>query len=186
MRVADLPAELRGPIGHDPRWLWLAAALVVLAVGYVLVVLLATRRRGSEDDGRPPRRRRADHGRLVETSRFAALAGLATIEPGADPRGAAHRASGIVRAFAATVTGLPVEAMTAERLAAAAADDPRLAEAAALVADLQDPEFAPAAAESATAESATAESATAESATAGVAAADVRARAERVVRGLHP
>ncbi|MCM0621810.1 hypothetical protein [Nocardioides bruguierae] len=168
--TAELPAELRGPIGHDPRWLWLAAALVVLAVGYVLVVLVATRRRGPEDDGRAPRRR-VDHARLVETSRFAALAGLATIEPGADPRGAAHRASGIVRAFAATVTGLPVEAMTAERLAAAAADDPRLAEAAAFVAALQDPEFAPA---------------TAESATAGLAAADVRARAERVVQGLHP
>ncbi|TIC78934.1 hypothetical protein [Nocardioides sp. GY 10127] len=141
-----LPEELSGPVGHDPRWTWLAVALLVLAVGYVVVVLVATRTRRAAVT---PVAGVAAETPEVEASRRAALAALAALLPGrraaADPRRVALGVSEIVRAHAAVVTGLPTEAMTAERLAAAAAAEPRLAAAARLVADVQDPAFGAAA-----------------------------------------
>ncbi|WP_435770956.1 hypothetical protein [Nocardioides sp. SYSU DS0651] len=104
----ELPAEFSGPVGYADRWLWIAVALVAVAVLFYALSWWFTR---------PPRdrgvvRREVDvaDAQRSHLARIDAVA--AEVRSGAlGARDGHQRLSEVVRSYVATVTTLPARTM---------------------------------------------------------------------------
>ena len=114
-----MPADdFYGPLTYDARWLWIAVALVVLAVA-ALAWALWPRRTAAPAVSTPA------PARDVERLRRTALQEIARIEGESAAgrlavRDAHQRLSRVVREFVARASGLPVDRMTLAELEDAA------------------------------------------------------------------